>query len=123
MTFFRNNAKYFFLFCLYMIWFSFIYPLNINIDEIWSYGFSLNLFNCEIPYLDFNMIVTPLYPLISSLPFYIFGKNIINLHFSSVKLNIIAEYLVPTIRFRSFRHNRRVAPQHILLLQNVDYRL
>lgn len=94
MTFFRNNAKYFFLFCLYMIWFSFIYPLNINIDEIWSYGFSLNLFNCEIPYLDFNMIVTPLYPLISSLPFYIFGKNIIFFHIGQAFLFCFGSYFL-----------------------------
>lgn len=35
---------------------------NLTIDEIWNYGFSYNIATGLIPYKDFNMVITPLYP-------------------------------------------------------------
>lgn len=44
-------------------------------DEIWNYGFVISIYRGLIPYRDFNMVITPLYPFLMSLPFYIFGSN------------------------------------------------
>ena len=49
----------------------------ISNDDVWNYGFSYNILNGLIPYKDFNMVITPLYPYIGSLIMLIFGKNII----------------------------------------------
>ena len=52
----------------------------INVDEIWNYGFSVNMYRGLIPYLDFNMVLTPFYPFFMSLFFYIFGNSILVFH-------------------------------------------
>ena len=51
--------------------------ITINGDEIWNYGFAYNIATGLIPYKDFNMIVTPLFPMISAIFMKIFGINII----------------------------------------------
>ena len=53
----------------------FLYP--ITLDEIWNYGFSYNILNGKIPYLDFNIVLTPLFSFIMTLPLMIFGNNIL----------------------------------------------
>ena len=53
---------------------------EISGDEIWNYGFSYNIATDLIPYKDFNMIITPLFPLIGATFLNIFGKNIIVFH-------------------------------------------
>ena len=35
-------------------------------DELFSYGFSYNIINGLIPYKDFNMVITPLFPYLLS---------------------------------------------------------
>ena len=54
--------------------------LTINLDEIWNYGFSHNLYSGLIPYKDFNMVITPFYPFIMSLGFHIFGSSMLVFH-------------------------------------------
>lgn len=49
----------------------------ITQDEIWNFGFSYNISMGLIPYKDFNMVITPLYPYIASLFLIIFGKKLI----------------------------------------------
>lgn len=51
--------------------------LPTNLDEIWNYGFSHNLYSGLIPYKDFNMVITPFYPFIMSLGFHIFGSSML----------------------------------------------
>ena len=63
------------LFILLFVFNLFIYP--ITLDEIWNYGFSYNILNGKIPYLDFNMVLTPLFSFIMTLPLMIFGNNIL----------------------------------------------
>ena len=63
------------LFILLLVFNLFIYP--ITLDEIWNYGFSYNILNGKIPYLDFNMVLTPLSSFIMTLPLMIFGNNIL----------------------------------------------
>ena len=35
-----------------------------NLDEIWNFNFARNIANGLIPYNDFNMLQTPLFPFI-----------------------------------------------------------
>lgn len=62
-------------------------------DEIWNYGFSYNIATGLIPYKDFNMVITPLFPFLGSIFLSIFGKNIISYHiFNSIICTIIFHY-------------------------------
>ncbi len=57
--------KYLFLFIFSFFAMSF-FLTYFDGDVLWNYGFSYALSNQEIPYRDFNMIITPLYPFIMS---------------------------------------------------------
>ena len=52
-----------------------IFRKNLFFDELWNFGFSFNLANGYVPYKDFNMIITPLYPLLAAVLMKIFGNN------------------------------------------------
>ena len=53
---------------------------QMDMDEIWNYGFAYNISTGLIPYKDFNMVITPLYPLCIAFLMIIFGKNIVIFH-------------------------------------------
>ncbi|MDD6942379.1 MAG: hypothetical protein SOV80_05220 [Bacilli bacterium] len=67
-----------FLFLLFLLFNLILFPTNL--DEIWNYGFSHNLYSGLIPYKDFNMVITPFYPFIMSLGFHIFGSSMLVFH-------------------------------------------
>ena len=59
---------------------TFIFSLLFNDltnDDIWNYGFAYNITNKLIPYNDFNMGTTPLYPMLNAIIMMITTKNII----------------------------------------------
>ena len=66
--------KYVFIFILSLIFLNFI---PFDLDEIWNYGFMHNMYYGLVPYTDFNMVITPFFPFLFSLPFYIFGSNLL----------------------------------------------
>ncbi len=66
------------LFFLFLFWNLILMPTTL--DEIWNYGFSHNLYSGLVPYKDFNMVITPFYPFIMSLGFYIFGSSMLVFH-------------------------------------------
>lgn len=93
--------KYIFLFSLFLLWNLIVQP--INLDEIWNYGFSHNIYSGLIPYLDFNMVVTPLYPMVMSLPFYIFGSSMLVFHLQqAVILTISCYFLFKLLRDKAW---------------------
>ena len=53
------------LFFIFLIWNLILVP--VNLDEIWNYGFSHNIYSGLVPYRDFNMIITPFYNFLMSL--------------------------------------------------------
>lgn len=53
-----------------------IRPLN-DLDEIWNYNFARNMADGKMPYKDFNMIQTPLVPILCSVFLNIFGNELI----------------------------------------------
>ena len=72
---YKSLALIIFLFLLFNL---ILFPTNL--DEIWNYGFSHNLYSGLIPYKDFNMVITPFYPFIMSLGFHIFGSSMLVFH-------------------------------------------
>ena len=74
----RPFIKYFLVFFFFLFWNLIVQP--IYIDENWNYGFAHNIYNGLIPYKDFNMVLTPLFPFIMSFPFFIFGSSILIFH-------------------------------------------
>lgn len=62
---------------LIIMFFTFNYFSTINLDIIWNYGFSLNFSKGLLPYTDFNMVITPLYPIIVGTFMKILGNNMI----------------------------------------------
>ena len=74
------------LFIFFLLFNLIISPLNL--DEIWSYGFSYNIANGLIPYKDFNMVITPFYSILMALFLKINNNNILFFH--------IINSLIPT---------------------------
>lgn len=63
-------------------------------DEIWNYGFSYNISTGLIPYKDFNMVITPLFPFLGAIFISIFGRNIISYYiFNSIICTSIFYYI------------------------------
>lgn len=80
------------LFIFFLVWNLFINRLNL--DEIWNYGFAHSLYKGLIPYRDFNMVLTPLYPFIMSIFFHIFGSNILVLHVVQCIIIVMTFYIL-----------------------------
>ncbi len=76
--YYKKVILFIFLFITFLIWNLLLMPTNL--DEIWNYGFSHNLYSGLIPYKDFNMVITPFYPFIMSLGFHIFGSSMLVFH-------------------------------------------
>ncbi len=68
----KKYFKYIFIFLVSLVFLSFV---SFDLDEIWNYGFIHNIYMGRIPYKDFNMVITPFFPFLFSLPFHIFGSN------------------------------------------------
>ena len=88
----KNNYKLIILFIIYLVWFLIIQPFDY--DEIWNYGFSISMADGYLPYKDFNMVITPLFNFLISLPFHIFGKSILVFHIEGAIIFIITIYFL-----------------------------
>lgn len=69
----KNNINYLFKYLLLFILllFIFIFFSFNDLDIIWNYGFSHAIRIGEIPYKDFNMVITPFYNFLMSLPLFL----------------------------------------------------
>ena len=52
---------------------------QLGMDEVWNYGFSYNIANGLIPYKDFNMVLTPFYPMLMAM-FMVISKSLVFYH-------------------------------------------
>ena len=68
--------KYIFIFIFIFFAMSFFFSL-IDGDVLWNYGFSYAISKGEIPYKDFNMIITPIYPMLMAIPLKFISTNIV----------------------------------------------
>lgn len=74
----KKLIRYIIIYILFLFWNLVIQPFCY--DEIWNYGFSYSIAKGFIPYLDFNMVVTPFSPFLYAIPLVIFGHNMLTLH-------------------------------------------
>ena len=84
--------KYVLMFCIFL--FSTLITSPINQDEVWNYGFSYNIYKGLVPYRDFNMVLTPFYPMFMSLFLHIFGKGILSIHIANAGILSFCSYLL-----------------------------
>ena len=57
----KSIIKYILIFLFVFLGASFFFSV-VGGDVLWNYGFCYALSMGEIPYLDFNMIITPFFP-------------------------------------------------------------
>ena len=83
------------LFLIFIITLIFILVFHDLVDdEVWNYGFAYNVSTGLIPYRDFNMVTTPLYPMVDALFMKIFGQNIITHYiFCAIACTCIFSYI------------------------------
>ncbi len=101
-----NKNKFFYVFLFILIsatTFCFsMFLFSSTSDEIWNFSFAHNIYFGLIPYRDFNMIVTPLFPLIGSLFLKIFGDYLFSIHiFGAIYISIIVLLLYKEIGWKS----------------------
>lgn len=70
------------------------FVLTLHFDEIWNYGFSYNIANGLVPYLDFNFVVTPLYPMLGAVFIKIFGHHLYGVHILNALVITIMIFLM-----------------------------
>jgi 4-amino-4-deoxy-L-arabinose transferase-like glycosyltransferase len=64
-----------------------ILPNYLNdLDELWNFNFARNISEGRLPYKEFNIIITPLLPIITALFFTIFGVELIVMRILGVVL-------------------------------------
>lgn len=88
----KFNKKYIFFFIVtFCLVFCYSYFISaVYNDEIWNYGFAYNIASYLVPYRDFNLVTTPLYPMLASIFIKIFGHHLYSLHiFNSLILSFM----------------------------------
>lgn len=69
-----------------------IRPLG-NLDEIWNYNFAKNIAEGKIPYKDFNMVTTPLVPIISAFFLSLFANELLTFRFLAIIVAALILYM------------------------------
>lgn len=90
----ENIFKVFVIILFFISIFSIIMPRTLgNYDELWNFNFANQMANGLIPYKDFNMIQTPLMPMVCSIFLKIFGQELIVMRVLAVILNLMIFYV------------------------------
>lgn len=79
---------------LYIYFFVITYFAIANYDVIWNYGFAYNVAKGLKMYNDFNMVITPLYPIVFGIILKIFGCNMIIFYLFNALIPVIMFYLI-----------------------------
>lgn len=87
---YKKLIPFIFIFILFVI--TILFFVGINMDEVWNYGFSYAIRMGEIPYKDFNMVVTPFYSLFMTIPLLLWNNYLAVVLFYSLILTV-ASYL------------------------------
>lgn len=106
MRYIKKYFKYIFIFLMTLLFLNFI---PFDLDEIWNYGFMHSIYSGSIPYKDFNMVITPFFPMLFSLPFFIFGSNLL-------VVNICQSLLITFVYFLLEKMFGKVANIFLILL-------
>ena len=62
-------------------------------DELFNFGFAKSILDGRVPYVDFNMIIPPLFPYFLSLILGIFGKKLLVYHILLVIMGLIITFI------------------------------
>ena len=89
----REILKYVLIFIYFFLCLQIFFQMFCG-DLIYNYGFSYAIAKGEIPYLDFNMIVTPFSSFLYTIPLKIFGTHLIVLNLFQALLCAIMFYLL-----------------------------
>lgn len=104
-----------FLFAVLLVIFATIFTRNLgNLDEIWNYNFARNVANGLVPYRDFNMVQTPLLPLLASVFLNLFTNQLIIMRALAVGLNTAIFFLIYLV-MRKLKINQYVVYTFLLL--------
>ena len=66
----------------------------LDLDEIWNFNCARNISDGLIPYKDFNMVATPLMPIICGIGLLIFGKELIVMRVFAVILMCLIFFII-----------------------------
>ena len=58
-TKYKYVLLFIFLFIVFLVWE--LFAVELYADEVWNYGFAYSISRGLVPYLDYNMIVPPLW--------------------------------------------------------------
>ena len=81
----KKQVVVFILFFLFFLFYNLIVS-PLVMDEVWVFGYANNLYLGLVPYRDFNIIISPLFFFLMSLPFYLFGNNMLVFHIENALL-------------------------------------
>ena len=74
----KNMKNILLIIIVFFVVYSLLILFSINFADVtWNYGMSHAIRLGEVPYKDFNMVITPFFPFLISLPFNIFGSSIL----------------------------------------------
>lgn len=92
----KKILKDFAVFCILAIIIAgIILPRELNnLDEIWNFNFARNIANGLVPYKDFNMVQTPLVPIICGMILKIFAQEVIVMRILAIALCSIIIFLI-----------------------------
>lgn len=96
----KSNYKFILLFIFFFISLVFIFTLSRG-DTFVNYGFSYAISRGEIPYKDFNMVITPFAPFLYSMGLLLFNNIIMFYLEQAILLTILFYYLEKLINKKS----------------------
>ncbi len=89
-----------------------------NLDEVWIYNFARCIHDGLLPYKEFSMIITPLFPMICSVFLHIFGNEMVVLRFLEVVEIAVILFMIYKVLTR-LKLNKYLSL--IILLRNILY--
>jgi len=92
MSFVKKNFKYVFIFFFSLLCMGILLTC-FDGDVLWNYGFSYAISRGEVPYMDFNMILTPFYSFLMSIGL-LFHQNILVFYIENSLLIVLLFYLL-----------------------------
>lgn len=98
-----KKYKNLFIFIIfYIIVFTIMFFSKIDSDLIWNFGYSYNTAKGLMMYKDFNMIISPLYPVITGLFMKTVGNNMISFYLINAFYTTFAAFLTYKINPKSW---------------------
>ncbi len=88
----KKILSYMLIFIIFLGFNLLISPMNL--DEVWSYGFTKNISSGLIPYVDFNMVITPFYPMIMGFFIHFFNDSFLVFHIINSLMILIFIFFV-----------------------------